>query len=283
MSNKLSGLKNMIWAAGIVLCLVALLIGFFYAAVSRYYGPKEKPVLNLSSASTTDSDKSSDKSEVLLDSSTSYATAPTGELKTLAETADGGQSYIDSLAFLCDSNMSPLKSSGLTAGQVWVNSAGLPMDDIANWNIIYPGDGSSISPANAAMVAKPKILVISVGGDGSSSMAQDSFVSGYTNLVNSIISASPDTKIICCSVFPTTSAYAGSDGLKNESAAQVNEWIQQVCIATGAWYADCAYPVSTNGSLMSEFAAAQGKGLNSTGLSAVLSYFRTHALVDHVV
>lgn len=279
MTNKLSGLKNLIWAAGILLCLLALVIGFFFAAISRYYGSKEKPQLNLSESNAANEVTASpDGIDAGMDSSVAYATAPSGELKALSGSSDGGQGYIDSLTFLVDSSMASLKTSGLTAGQVWVGSSGLSMADIANWSIVYPGDGSSVRPADAAMVAKPGILVIAVGSDGCGEITQESFVSGYESLIRSIITASPDTKVICCSVCPVTAAYTGADGLNDEAAAQVNSWIQQVCTDTGAWYADCAYQVTSGGSMMSEYAAAEGKGLNSTGLSAILSYLRIHAL-----
>ena len=38
MTNKLSGLKDLLWAAGIAVCILALLIGFFFAAIGRYAG-----------------------------------------------------------------------------------------------------------------------------------------------------------------------------------------------------------------------------------------------------
>lgn len=280
MTNKHAGLKYLIWAGGILICLVALVIGFFFAAISRYSGDRERPVLNLSEKADADSGSvSANGIDAGAGSGSGYATSPTGALKTLAETGDGGQTYIDSLTFLADSSMSALKTSGLTAGQVWVGSGGLSMDGIAGWSIIYPGDGSSISPANAAMVAKPATLVICIGSDGCTGMSQESFVSGYENLILTITTASPDTKVICCPVFPVTTAYAGSDGLSAQAAEQVNGWIKQVCIDTGAWYADCAYVLtSEDGALLSGYAAAEGKGLSSTGLGALLSWLRTHTL-----
>lgn len=285
MTNKLSGLKDLIWAAGILLCLLALLIGFFFAAIGKYYGDREKPVLDLSAAhSASQAAPNKDGIDGGLTgggdsgAATLWATAPDGSLKTLSGSNDAGQGYIDGLTFLVDSSLSALKTSGLTAGQVWTNAEGLPMSGIANWSIVYPGDGSSVSPANAAMVAKPSVLVIAVGSDGTVGLAQEDFISGYESLVRGIISASPETKVICCSVFPVTTVYAGSDGLGETAAAQVNSWIQQVCTDTGAWYADIAYNITANGSLVSQYADGDGKGLSGTGLSAVMSWLRTHAI-----
>ena len=279
MTNKLSGLKDLIWAIAIVICLAALLVGFFFAAVSKYGGDRERPVIALSpSSSSTPANKSGIDAGVTGSSGGSYATVSDGSLKTLSGSSDAGQSYIDSLTFLVDSSLSTLKTSGLTAGQVWVGGSGLPMSDIANWTIVYPGDGSSVSPANAAMVAKPAVLFIAIGSDGMSGLSQEAFISGYETMIRGILGASPETKVVCCSVFPVTDAYTGSDGLDIAGAEQVNGWIQQVCIDTGAWYADIAYNITAEGKLIGQYADTDGKGLSGTGLSAVMSWLRTHSL-----
>ena len=279
MTNKLSGLKDLIWGIAIVICLAALLVGFFFAAVSKYGGDRERPVIALSPASSsTPANKSGIDAGVTGSSGGSYATVSDGSLKTLSGSSDAGQSYIDSLTFLVDSSLSTLKTSGLTAGQVWVGGSGLPMSDIANWTIVYPGDGSSISPANAAMVAKPSVLFIAIGSDGMSGLSQEAFISGYETMIRGILGASPETKVVCCSVFPVTDIYTGSDGLDIAGAEQVNGWIQQVCIDTGAWYADIAYNITAEGKLIGQYADTDGKGLSGTGLSAVMSWLRTHSL-----
>ena len=279
MTNKLSGLKDLIWAIAIVICLAALLVGCFFAAVSKYGGDRERPVIALSpTSSSTPANKSGIDAGVTGSSGGSYATVSDGSLKTLSGSSDAGQSYIDSLTFLVDSSLSTLKTSGLTAGQVWVGGSGLPMSDIANWTIVYPGDGSSVSPANAAMVAKPAVLFIAIGSDGMSGLSQEAFISGYETMIRGILGASPETKVVCCSVFPVTDAYTGSDGLDIAGAEQVNGWIQQVCIDTGAWYADIAYNITAEGKLIGQYADTDGKGLSGTGLSAVMSWLRTHSL-----
>ena len=115
MTNKLSGLKDLIWAVAIVICLAALLVGFFFAAISKYAGDRERPVLALSpAASGTPANKSGIDAGVT-GSSGGFATVSDGSLKTLSGSSDAGQSYIDSLTFLVDSSLSSLKTSGLTA------------------------------------------------------------------------------------------------------------------------------------------------------------------------
>lgn len=282
MRGKLSGLKNIIWAFGIVVCLLAVLVGFIIAAVSKYDGEQEKGAINL--GGTADIQDTSDKQEEPAgeDMPVSYGD---GTLHELAESADGGQAYVDTLTFLCDSTLIGLRDYGMLTGgaatsQVWGSAAGnIPASSISTCTIRYPGDGSEISPADAAMVTKPEKLVISLGMDSLQSVTKEEFISAYTTLVGDIRRASPDTVIICCALTSVVPEYAGVDGLTAAMALEANEWIKQVCIDTGAYYADAGAVLrDSSGNLLTEFASSNGKALNSSALDKILEYLRTHTV-----
>ncbi len=279
MRGKLNTIKNVAWALAIGVTLLALLLGLFFAAFSRYSGEMERPQVQLG--------------ELQAESGEAVATAApdapaqtaTGQLITLSETKDAGQGYIDSLTFLCDSATIGLRdygllSDGLATTQVWGSQSGsLPAAELADCLIRYPGDGSQIRPADAAMVAKPSILVISVGQDGLASVDQQSFIQNYEALIQSIRAASPGTVIVCCSITNLGPSYAGSDGLTRDGISWANDWVQQVCKDTGAYFCDVASEMrdSTN-VLDSNYTSANGKTLNSAGLNTWLGYLRTHAV-----
>ncbi len=278
MGGKLNGLKNIIWAFSIVICLVAVLVGLIFAAASKYDGEQEHGDIMLGEVAEKDAGGAPDGEAEPLP-----ALSGDGTLHELAETADAGQDYIDSLTFLCDSIWLGLRDYGmLTAGtatnQVWASAAGnIPAGSLAGFNIVFPGDGSEITPSDAALITKPQKLVISLGMDSLANVTQDSFISGYSALINSIHSSSPDTVIICCGLSSVTVDYPGIDGLTIAMALEANNWIKQVCIDTGAYYADPADVLrDSSGSLMSEYSSANGKALNSAGLTEILNYLRTH-------
>lgn len=278
MGGKLNGLKNIIWAFSIVLCLVAVLVGLIYAAASKYDGEQERGNIMLGEVADDKTGTNSGEAEPL------PALTGDGTLHELAETADAGQDYIDSLTFLSDSIWLGLRDYGmLTAGtatnQVWASSAGnIPAGSLSSFNIVFPDDGSEISPADAALVTKPQKLVIALGMDSLANVTQDSFIAGYSALINSIHAASPDTVIICCGLSSVTIDYPSIDGLTVDMAISANEWIKQVCVDTGAYFTDPAEVLrDSSGALMSEYASANGKALNSAGLTEILNYLRTHA------
>ena len=163
MTRKWDTIKNLGWAIGIVVCLVALVVGLIIASVNRYSGDSFSSSTELKSDSV---ENSGDVTELTPGQSGG------GTLLTLPETSDAGQEYIDKLTFLCDSSFIGVRDYGLLSGgtdttQVWGTSTGsLRVADLATGKIVYPSDKSEITIADAAMVAKPSILVILVGQDG---------------------------------------------------------------------------------------------------------------------
>ena len=281
MQRKLNTIKNLAWALAIGVTLLALLLGLLFAAFTRYGGEMERPQVQLGAATVSSEGGESYESVA---SDTPVQTA-TGTLITLEETKDAGQGYIDSLTFLCDSATVGLRdygllSDGLSTTQVWGTQSGsLPVGELASCQIRYPGDGSLISPAEAAMIAKPAILVISVGQDGLADVDQQAFLGSYETMIRNIRQASPGTVIVCCSITTLSPDYAGTDGLTRDGIGWANDWVQQVCIDTGAYFCDVANEMrdSTN-VLDSGYASANGKTLNSAGLNVWLEYLRTHAV-----
>ena len=277
MQGKLNTYKNFAWALAIGVALFALLLGLLFTAFTRYGGELERPKIQLGESGAP----AVDVNGVVVGGEA--VQKRTGSLITLAETADGGQGYIDSLTFLCDSTTIGLRdygilSDGIATTQVWgSNSGSLPIETLPDAPIRYPGDGSQISAMDAAMIAKPKILVISVGQDGLMNVDKDTFIANYKALVNGIREKSPGTYIVCCSITSVGADYSGVDGLTRDAISWANDYIQQVCIETGAYFADVARDMrdSTN-ILNSSYASANNKTLNSSGLNVFLQYLRTH-------
>ena len=280
MRGKLNTFKNLAWALAIGVALLALLLGLLFAAFSRYDGEMERPQVQLGGLAA-ESGESADASPV----GDAPAQSATGQLITLAETRDAGESYIDSLTFLCDSATVGLRDygllrEGLATKQVWGSQSGsLPAAQLADCLIRYPGDGSQISPADAAMVSKPEILVISVGQDGLAAVDQQRFVQNYEAMVLDIRAASPGTIIVCCSITNLGPSYSGGDGLTRDGISWANDWIQQVCRDTGAYFCDVSSAMRDRTNVLdANYTSANGKTLNSAGLNAWLAYIRTHAV-----
>ena len=269
MFDNISGLKNVLWAIGIVLCLLALLVGFLVSAVTPYDGDSDPRTPDLNAV--RDQNSTADVSSLNF-------VEPDGQLHQLRSSKDAGRKYISSSVFLTDSAMLALREQALTGGDVWGSSGGsLPMDSISEWSILF-SDGSTISPADACMIVKPERLFIAIGSDGLENVGREEFISGYTALINSIHRVSPETQIVCCSISPVTADYDESDRLDNNMIADANDWLRDLCLDTGVYYADTASALLDGRDLDPRYASENGRSLNSDGAQEVLSYLRTHAI-----
>ena len=275
MSGKWTEIKNAGWVLCIGICLLAVAVGLIIASVNRYSGDSFSGSAELSAESVKDSENVTELTQG----------TGGGTLLTLPETTDAGQEYIDKLTFLCDSSFIGVRDYGLLAGgtgtyQVWgTDSGSLRVADLPTATIVYPSDGSSVTIADAAMIAKPEILVVCVGQDGLNAVDGTAFKASYAAMITGIQSASPDTKIICCSISSVINNYTGADGLTTIMISDANDWIREVCEATGVYFTDSGKAVGDGtGSVLTSYLSTNGKTLNSSGITEVLSYLRTHAL-----
>ena len=280
MNNGISGLKNIIWAFAIVVSLAALVIGLIVTMVLRYNGEAPDGTMYLGDAGPSSGleDPLSD------DSGIDGGQSGSGGLMELPNSQDTGLEYLFNLSFLCDNSFSAVNSFGANFGstassQVWLPAGGtLAAANASSTSIIYPQDGSEKTPGDAAGLYEPSRLVIYLGSDQLSGTTAENFISGYTALIQSVQSSSPNTKIICCSIGSVT-AYAGSDGLSSELIAQANDWIKQVCTSTGVYYADLASVLNDDeGHLIAEYAAEDGRSISAAGINKVMDYFRMHGI-----
>ena len=281
MINGISGLKNIIWAFAIVVSLAALVIGLIVTMVLRYNGEAPDGTMYLGEAGPSSGleDPLSD------DSGIDGGQSSSGGLMELPNSQDTGLEYLFNLSFLCDNSFSAVNSFGANFGstassQVWLPAGGtLAAANASSTSIIYPQDGSEKTPGDAAGLYEPSRLVIYLGSDQLSGTTAENFISGYTALIQSVQSSSPNTKIICCSIGSVTAAYAGGDGLSSELIAQANDWIKQVCISTGVYYADLASVLNDDeGHLIAEYAAEDGRSISAAGINKVMDYFRMHGI-----
>ena len=277
MKNRLSGIKNLLWAAGILVTLIALLVGLVFSMSSRYTGERESGTLVLGAENRPRDKKAAGTTEV--------DSAQAGTLMELPSTQKNGLEAVFGMTWLCDRTISGLKDYSNTYAadanaQIWMPAGRglLTAADAADTPIVFV-DGSQITPANAAMVSQPNKVVIYLGTDDLYNETWQDFFEGYTLLIDSIRNSSPNTTVICCSIASIGSNYQRSDELTTQMIAQANEWIRQVCVQTGAYYADLASVLNDdNGYMRDEFFAADGRSLNAAGISQIVDYFRFHGI-----
>ena len=281
-----------VWTLAIFACLLLVLFALIFSSCGQGAGVPVTTDPPAQSEMPADDGKESPDSGTSAEPGSESEAPDEGEAATetpassvlLAETEDAGQEYIDKLTFLGDSTTYGLKyyevlSGGKNTTQVWTPASGtLTLFNYATATIVFPEDGQEISIVDAVTRKLPEYLVITLGANGVSMMDEDWFKTDYTALVQSIQAASPDTKIICNSIYPVENDYEQIESINNTNIPQANEWIKAVAEATGCKYADSASVLKAeDGSLREDYGNGDGIHLNADGFNAVLNYLRTHA------
>lgn len=199
----------------------------------------------------------------------------------LGETADAGDGYISKMVFIGDSTTYGLKAYEVLDGeQVWTPSSGtLALFNQSIATIVYPPTGEEIPITDAVGRAKPEYVVLTIGVNGVSMMDEQQFKEQYTALIERIKSVSPDTKIICNSIYPVEAMYEAKDnGINNAVIDRANGWILQIAEATGTHFTNSASVLKgSDGKLVSDYGNGDGIHLNAVGFGRVIDYLRTHA------
>ncbi len=204
---------------------------------------------------------------------------------TIPRTEDAGAEYLDRITFLGDSTTYGLKAYSMLSGgtetkQVWTPSSGTLTLSNQSWaTIVYPATGEEIPIRDAVTAAQPDIMVITLGVNGVSFLTEDGFKSEYKSLVQDIQELSPNTKIICNSIYPVESDYQYLADINNEKITAANGWIAEVAAECGVYYLD-TYPLllGDDGFMKEEYGNGDGIHLGPAGFEVVLENIRTHAV-----
>lgn len=276
-TSKLNAIKNAMWAIGIAVCLAAVAVGLLFSAFHKNKSFGESFVPTLGSASSK-----ADETDLFYGHTVGTGNgAERGQLKILQETEDGGAAYLSRITYLVDSTFIGLRSKGIVdETSVWGTVSGsMQILSAPTATIKFPNDGSEITPAAAAMVAKPDILMIGIGADGLGKADQESFIAAYDSLIWGIQEASPETTIVCMGLCQVIPDYSGVDGLNIGMMSDGNDWVQIVCRDTGAYFLEVDENMGDGaGGMLSRYVEANGKTLNKAGLTEVLYCIQTHTV-----
>ena len=287
-----------LWTIAILVCLAACLFLLAYVSVvdggeTADAAPSAEPAATdvpaegqtVPDGQTAVTDVPADAQTVPAEGQAAPTDVPAGNNPTvLAETIDLGQEYQDKLVFLGDSTTYGFVAyQVLPITQVWTPASGTL--SLFNWaieTIDYhapesPDASQALSIADTAAARKPEYLVITLGVNGVASLDEEQFKGYYRDLVQAIQAASPETRIMCQSIYPVIDGQAPA-GITNAQINAANQWILSVAEETGARYLNTHDSLmDETGSLISSYESGDGLHLTPDGLRSILQYIRTHA------
>ena len=210
----------------------------------------------------------------------------------LSSTEDRGMSYIDSFIFIGESTTYHLKSRGVLSGghntkQIWSPESGTMNLDLAadKIKIVYPETGEKLTFYEAAAKKRPEYVIMTFGLNGAVQnikRGKDYFKTCYKKLINSILSASPNTKIILQSAFPVAdnmdiSKYSVDLKTLNKYIDTINSWAYELAAEESLRYLDTSEVLKDkNNNLKLEYQSGDGYHLTEEAYRQILYYIRTH-------
>lgn len=201
---------------------------------------------------------------------------------------DRGEDYLADLTFLCDSPTYWLWPFGLLPGgtatkQIWTGEEGtLTLAYLRTYPMKDPYDGQNRLIGDAAALHKPPFIVLALGVNGISFMDEAAFTAEYAHLIETIREASPDTVIICQSMYPITTAYRYWGDITNASISRGNSWILALAERYHLRYLDTfSALLADDGNARPEWMMSDGLHPNREGLTQILQYIRTHGYLPY--
>lgn len=195
---------------------------------------------------------------------------------------------LENTIFIGDSNIYHLATYGIIPiNQIWTGSEYyLTLEpDIYQKHIVFPDTKKQMTISKATEIRKPEFIIITLGTDGAMSLDRNGFRLSFIQLIESIKSASPETKIFVQSIFPVcqgTRDIRFTDPQKaNDKFSQANTWLSELAYEMDdVKYLNTATVLSDDcGNLKSEYNTDHRDGyhLNREGLIAMLKYIEDHA------
>jgi len=210
-------------------------------------------------------------------------TTPPMSSAELGATFDYGDGYVKKIIFVGDKTISPIKDTypDIEKSQVWSGADGsLALDNnLKTIAIIHSDDGKGCSIPSATELYQPQYVLMTVGlENGVAYCSEAKFKGYYSELVNAIKEASPDTKIILQSIFPVSrDTEKENPNISNDRINTANRWIAELCEELSVRYLNTASVLKDkNGYLSAEYDSGDGITLNENGYRTMIEYIRTH-------
>lgn len=201
----------------------------------------------------------------------------------LKETFDYGEGYLRSIVFICDKTMAPICDAVETVNkdQIWTGAEGtLALDrGLSTASVLLSDKQNELPIPSAAESLRPQYIIITVGlENGVNHCTEEKFKEYYSNLINNLKNASPDTKIILQSIFPISKITEKNDpSISNDRIDTANRYIAELAEELSVKYLDTSAVLKDgNGNLDPKYDSGDGITLNKQGFEKVAEYIRTH-------
>lgn len=199
----------------------------------------------------------------------------------LAETADGGEAYLEETLFVGDSNTYRLATYGLTSWQNNLSASGMGIQHVVSTpSMLFEGSSNYVYMARAIQMMQPRRIVITYGTNNTDSSAE-TFKNQYRSALEAIEKEWPYADIIINAV-PPVAAFRSSAAATQKNIDAFNRALADLAQEEGYQFLNSSEALKdpATGFARAEYMMGDGLHLNEDGAKALMQYVRTHT---HVV
>ena len=197
----------------------------------------------------------------------------------LAETDDGGTQYLAQTLFVGDSNTVRMYNYGLLTLDQFVGKEGMGIGSLTTEQCVaFKGDSKSYTIPEAIAKMKPRRIVVMMGtNNANGSMSADEFSSEYADAMAAIEKAYPYCDILIAAVPPIPEDHSKYPDLQMQTIDAFNQALVELCEDKGYHFLNTSEALKDEtGFGKAEYFESGDIHMNTDGLSAILSYVRTH-------
>ena len=208
-------------------------------------------------------------------SSSAVSSAPASS-SAIASSAvsPGSYDYFKDAVFIGDSLTSGVSEYSMTKNAGVFASNGMSTSSALTKNVTV--GGKSMSLPDAVKTAKPAKVYLLLGSNDISWMKEDTFITYYGKLIDTLKTGTPNAVFYVQSIFPVSAAYEKSSGVSNDKIDDFNGRLAQLCSQKGVKYVDVGSGLKGSDGKLLPAAAADGYNIKKAYYKTWLDYLTMH-------
>ena len=201
----------------------------------------------------------------------------------LTENGPCSYDYIDSMVFLGDSRIVAMETLGHIRSDNTFAEIGITLSGFKNKAFYYPKLGYDMKITKILAHKQPKIVYIALGVNGVGYVENEAFIEDYSELIDDILEASPNSEIIIQSILPVGSAEEEKlPQLNNDNIDAVNLLLMKLAFEKKVYYLDVASVMKqADNTLAEEYDDGGGLHFTSRAYDVIMNYIKNHPIPEY--
>ena len=201
----------------------------------------------------------------------------------LVENGPCNYDYISSMVFLGDSRVVAMETLGHIRSDNTFAEVGISLSAFRSKAFYYRPYGYDMKITKILAIKKPKIVYIALGVNGVGYVDNEAFIKDYSEFIDDILKASPDSEIIIQSILPVGSAEEKKlPKLNNDNIDAVNLLLMELAFEKGVYYLDVASVMKqADNTLAEEYDDGGGLHFTSRAYDVIMNYIKNHPIPEY--